>query len=704
MTVEPALRDRLRPLLRDELTPVLPEARVAYVGQPVALVVAASRAQAEDAAELLEIEYEPLPAVVSAEQGLRPDAPRVHPHWGDNLAVHFITGHGEVDAAFAMASVVVRERFVFHRQGAVPIESRAILAEPERQGEGLHVWSSTQVPHAQRRSLAACLGLPEERLRVTAPDVGGGFGPKSLVYPEDVLVALVARRLGRPVKFAADRREDLAASAQSRGQTMEVSIAAALDGRLLALDVRLIVDCGAFNPWQWNMAYNTAVHLAGPYRIPSLRVEVTYVATNKAPLISIRGAGRPEAAFAMERGLDRVAAALEQDPILARRRNLLRPADLPWNSGLLYKDGQPLYLDGGDFPTALERTLQAIGHTDFRPEQKAALAGGRWLGLGVAGYVEGTGQGPFESARVRVDPSGTVICDVGAAPQGQGHQTVYAQIVAAQLDLDPTVVEVRTGDTGLLAFGVGTYASRSAVTAGNAAAQAASQVRERALWLAARAFEVSPADLEWHDGRVAVRGSPSQTLGLSQLAALAAPHRLPPQLGIDPGLEATAYYQPDTVTFSGGFHAAVVEVDPETGQVKVLRYAVVHDCGRAINPLLVDGQVAGGVVHGLGAALQEEVVVDQDGQLLTASLMDYLIPTAPDVPPLRLLEQEAPSARNPLGLKGVGEGGTVPVPAVIASAVEDALRPLGVVIREVPVSPARLWCWIRDHREPPSTL
>jgi carbon-monoxide dehydrogenase large subunit len=508
--------------------------------------------------------------------------------------------------------------------------------------------------------------------------------------------------LGRPVKFAADRREDLAASAQSRGQTLEVSIGAERDGRLLAVAARLTVDCGAFNPWQWNMAYNTAVHLPGPYRVPSYRAEVTYVTTNKAPLISIRGAGRPEAAFAMERSLDRLAAALELDPIQVRRRNLLQADDLPWDSGLLYKDGSPLLIDGGDFPTMLERTLEAIDYPDFQAEQAAARAEGRWLGLGVAGYIEGTGQGPFESARVRVDPSGIVICDVGAAPQGQGHQTAYAQVVAAQLGLDPALVEVRTGDTGYLPFGLGTYASRSAVTAGNSAAQAACQVRDKAVQLAARALEVSPADLEWIDGRVAVRGSPSKGLGLGQLAALAAPHRLPAQLSIEPGLEATAYYQPETVTFAGGFHAAVVEVDPETGLVEVLRYVVVHDCGHVINPLMVDGQVAGGVVHGFGAALQEEVVVDQDGQLLTASLMDYLIPTATDIPPLRLLEQEAPSDRNPLGLKGVGEGGTVSPPAAIAGAVEDALRPLGVVIREAPISPTRLWQWIRARASPPS--
>ncbi len=689
MAIDEGLRKRIRGFVRDERIPVLPADRLVYVGQPVAFVVATSRAAAEDAAALVEVEVEPLPAVASREAALEPGAPLVHPAWGDNLFVHFAVSTGDVDGALARAPVVLRERFVFHRQASVALETRGLLAEPEPRGAGLRVWSTTQVPYQQRHSLAVCLGLPEESIRVTAPDVGGGFGPKGLVYPEDVLTALAALRLGRPVKYLADRREDLAATAQGRGATQHVTIAADRDGRVLALDARMVLEGGAYNPWQWNQGFNTVAHLPGPYQVQNLRADVTYAATNRAPCISIRGAGRPEAAFLIERSLDRVAAHLGLDPVEVRRRNLLPTPSYPRLTGLPYKDGQPISMDGGDFVAALDAALGAVGYADFRGRQGAACRAGRRIGLGVAAYVEGTGQGPFESARVRVDPSGTVICDAGASPQGQGHETTLAQVVASQLDVDPAVVRVRVGDTAHLPYGVGTYASRSAVTAGNAAATAAVQVRERAIDLAARALEVSPEDLVWRDGRASVRGAPGRGLGLAELAALAAPQRL--AVDEPPSLEATAYFRPPTVTFSGGIHAAVVEVDPATGAVRVLSYAVAHDCGRVINPLLVEGQVMGGVAHGIGAALLEEVIVDDFGQPGNASLADYPLPGATDVPEMAVLHLESPSQRNPLGVKGIGEGGTICPPAAIASAIEDALRPLPLALSEVPISRERLW-------------
>jgi carbon-monoxide dehydrogenase large subunit len=643
----------LRPHLRPCHPPLLPE-RALYVGQAVAVVLAESRYLAEDAAELVEVDWEPLAPVATLEQAV--GAPSVHEGWDDNVAVRFVVSKGDAGAGLREASVVVRERFAIQRQAGLPLETRGAVGLHDAATGSLTLWSATQNSHPLRRALSRVSGLALEQVRVIAPDVGGGFGIKGVLYPEDLLVGLAAIRLGRPVKWIEDRLEHMQSAIHAREQVHEIELGLSSDGEILALRDHILVDTGAYNPLGLVIPYNTIAHLMGPYRVPSFEATAQGVITTKTPTAPYRGAGRPEAVFAVERSLDLAARELGLDPVELRLRNLVRPDEMRYAAGILYRDGEPLVLDGGDYPAVVRRAAELV---DWEEVERGERDDGRLVGRGVGVYVEGTGIGPYEGARVTVGRDGRVSVRTGACSQGQGHRTVFAQVCADALGVDPGLVDVVGGDTDGLEKGWGTVASRSAVVAGNAVAQAAALVRERASVLAG-----------------------GRDLDLAALAAAAEEGGAP--------LDATSYFEPPTVTWAVGAHAAVVAVDPETGAVEILRYGVVHDCGREINPTIVAGQMRGGVAQGIGAALYEEVLHDEEGQLLNATLADYLVPTSEEVPPIELDHLESPSPLNPLGVRGIGEAGAIGPPAAIANAVEDALASRGAVVRRTPLTPERV--------------
>jgi carbon-monoxide dehydrogenase large subunit len=673
---------------------VLPQAIVSYAGQPVALVVAESPGEATDALDALRVEYEPLPAVASLDDALRPEGPRVHP--GGNVASRFTQQVGDSAAALARADVVVRERFHLHRGAGMAMETRAILARWDTDLGQLTVWSTTQAPHILRRLLTRYLRLPEHAVRVVTQDIGGGFGPKAIVYSEDVLVPLLARTLGRPVRFVETRREHLLAVTQERDQWHDVELGLTREGRIVALRDSFVHDCGAFVSWGIIVPLITSVSVPGPYRVPNYEVTLTAVYTNRVPVTPVRGAGRPQAVFVMERMLD----LLGLDRIALRADNLIQPHEFPYDVGLVSRDNSPRRYDSGNYPECLRRVTEAIGWANFAAERERARAAGRTIGLGVALFVEDTGLGPYEGIRVRVDALGHVFAFSGASSQGQAHETTLAQIVADGLSVPLEQVTVVPGDTAGLPYGVGTFASRVAVLGSASAVHAAAEVRKKALAVAADRLEAAPEDLVLENGRIAVRGAPGRGLGLGDVAAIATAPRPGYALpgGMEPGLEASGYVHVLQSTYSSGAHAAVVEVDADLGLVRLLRYVAVDDCGTMINPMVVAGQVHGGVAHGVGNALLEEVIYDADGQLVTGTLMDYALPRASDVPPLEVHHVVTPSPLNPLGVKGAGEGGTLPAPAAIANAVADALA---IEIAEMPLTRERLWRRISSaHRSP----
>jgi carbon-monoxide dehydrogenase large subunit len=561
------------------------------------------------------------------------------------------------------------------------------------------VWASTQVPHWLQRTLSEALGLPAHKLRVVAPEVGGGFGTKTTIYPEDVLIPVIAARLGRPVKWMESRQEHLQSATHSREQVHDAELGATRDGRLVAFRDRFLLDLGAYNPWGIVQPYNTVAHILGPYRIRNALFEGRAVVTNKTPHAPYRGAGRPEAVFVMDRILDVLAREVGLDPAELRRRNLVRPDEMPYDVGLLYRDGNPLVYDGGDFPDALDRALQAVDYDAFRADQPGHRAKGIYRGVGISAYVEGTGVGPYEGANVRLDASGKAVVATGACSQGQGHETVYAQIAADALGIGLEDVTVIGGDTDAIPFGIGTFASRSTVLAGNAVAASGAAVRAKLVRAAARLLEAAETDLVVEDGRVSVRGSPGRALTFASIVRASLPTFQAPG-AVEPDFEATTYQGVPTVTYASAVHVAVVEVDPETGRIRLLRYVVAHDCGRVINPMLVDGQIHGGVAQGVGGGLGEEIVYDAAGQLLTGSFMDYALPRADELPFIESVHLEHPSPRNPLEVKGVGEGGAISPPAALANAIEDALAPFGVSIREGPVTPARIVALLRTRAAP----
>jgi carbon-monoxide dehydrogenase large subunit len=671
--------------------------KVRHVGEAFAVVVAESRHAAEDAAALVQAEFDPLPAVVDPEDGLRGGAPLVHEQFGTNLISELAAAKGDAEAALRGARHRLARRFHHHRYAAVPMECRGVVSAYDARTQSVTTWSATQVVHWVRREIATTLGMPEARVRVIAPDVGGGFGVKGHVYPEDLLIPFLARQLGRPVKWIEDRREHLMCSCHSRDQIHDVEVGFDDDGRIVAFRDHFLVDCGAFNPIGSGAVYNTIAHLAGPYRIDHFAAQARIVATNKVPNAPYRGAGRPEAALATERVMDLIARQLELEPAEVRRRNMIRPEEMPYSLGILYRDGEPITYDGGDYPAALEKALAALGGlAAFRGRQEEARRAGRHLGLGIGCYTEGTGAGPFEGATVRIEPSGKVFVASGACPQGQGMETIFAQVVADAWSVNPEDVVISLADTAAIPMGFGTVASRSTVTLSAAIHHASERLRKKTFDIAAHMLECGSEDLELRNGMVGVIGVPDMAVSLGKVALAARPgwdHGRPP--GVEAGLEETYYWEPPTVTWSYAVHAAIVEVDAGTGGVKIERYAVAHDCGMVVNPMLVEGQIVGGTVQGIGGALLERFAYDADGQLRTGSLADYLVPTASDVPDIALVHQRSPSPLNPLGVKGLGEGGAIAPPVAIANAVADALASFGAEFNRTPVLPEEVIAVLR---------
>jgi aerobic carbon-monoxide dehydrogenase large subunit len=685
----PGLAAAIRFDLRQAPQYALVKDRTRHVGEIAAMVVADSRYRAEDAVDVIEVEWEPLPAVVDMATALDAGATLVHPEWGTNLAVGFSHAVGDVDGAFARADCVMSETFEVQRYVGMPLETRGVVAVWDRRDGSLTTWNSTQVSHFVQQGLAGTLELAPHKIRVIAPDLGGGFGTKASGYAEDALVPIAAMVLHRPVKWIEDRREHMVASAHARHQTHAIELAASRDGTILAVRDHIRLDLGAYNVWGIVLPYNTVAHLIGPHRVKNLSVDFKAVVTNKTPNAPYRGAGRPETVFAMDRAVDCLARRLGMDPAELRRRNYLHADELPWDLGIPYRDGNPLVYDSGDFAEALEAALRAVGYDDLRREQARLRREGIHRGIGISGYVEGTAIGPFEGATVKVDLAGRVTVATGAVNSGQGHETSFAQVAADALGVPLDWVTVVGGDTAAVPFGVGTFASRSAVTAGSSIVDAAGEVKRKLVRAAAGLLEAAPEDIEIEDGQALVRGTPASAVSLARVVQASIPTFAKPGVA-PPDFEASAYHHVPTVTYASAVHVAYVEVDVGTGHVKLLRYVVAHDCGKVINPLIVDGQVHGGVAQGIGGGLLEDMVYDDEGQLLTGTLMDYLVPTSMEVPPLETVHLEYPSPRNPLGAKGLGEGGAISPPAAIANAVEDALSPFGVTVRRTPLSPARV--------------
>jgi carbon-monoxide dehydrogenase large subunit len=699
--------------------------KVNYVGEAVAFVVAADRYSAEDACDLIEVEYEPLPAVTDLEQAAAEEAPLVHEDVPGNVAAVLAQEVGDAERAFAEANHVFTERLYIERSAAQPMETRAIVAQWDEVEGVLTMWDTTQAPLSIRNGLAVLLNLPENAVRVVAPDVGGGFGVKIMMfYPEEVLVPLAAMRLERPIKWAEDRREHLIASNHERGQLHDASIAVKADGTILGIKDVFLHDAGAYTPYGIVVPIVTATQLPGPYRLTNYYSESRTLYTNKVPVTPYRGAGRPHGCFVMERLVDRVARELDIDRAEIRFKNFIQPDEFPWDVGLIFQDGAPTRYDSGNYPEGLKRALEAIDYDTFKAKQERYRREGRYIGLGMASYVEGTGIGPYEGAHVRVDGTAQkVVVATCVGTQGQGHQTSFAQIVADQLGVRPDQVVITTGDSRSMNWGSGTYASRSAVVTGNAVGAASRAVREKAAQLAAELFEANPQDIEFENERVFVKGSPEFGLPIWDIAVVANPIRYaygtqaaraiellkkregsPLPEGAEPGLEARKYFSPPQATYASGNHAAIIEVDPQTGIVQILRYVAVHDCGRVINPMIVEGQVHGGVAQGIGGSFYERLIYDQDGQPLSASFMDYLIPTAMEVPEVECHHVETPSPLNPLGIKGAGEAGVIPVPALMAQALEDALSPWGVHVTEMPLNPGQILELVRGAPSPPNPL
>jgi aerobic carbon-monoxide dehydrogenase large subunit len=676
--------------------PILAAERVRYVGEPVAVVVADTVHALADALEAVGVEYEPLPPLASVETAAAAPT-RLHEGWADNTTLPVAAMVGDSEAAFASAAVVLGERFRHPRLAAAPIETRGAIAWPDPESGTLVVWASIQNPYRLRDAVAAALGLPAETVRVRVPDVGGGFGPKGDVYPDEILVAAAALRLRRPVKWIESRREDFMALGHDREQVHEARIGLTGEGRIVALETSFLADVGAYPAQGDGLTLNTVNHLPGPYRVPAYRGRGHSVVTTKMFNAAYRAAGRPEAVFVMERLMDLAARRLGLDPAELRRRNLIRAEEMPYRPGVTYKDGVPVSYDPGDFPAAFERALTLLDYEGWRRRQKTQAASARRIGVGVACYAQGTGLGPYEGATVRIDPSGTVYVMIGVAAQGQGHATTLAQVAASELGAAYEDVVVVGGDTERFPIGMGTGGSRVMVNTGPAVAGAAREVRGKAARVAAELLECAVEDVRIEASRAFVAGLPDRTIPLGRLAHVAVKSKALRGLP-EPTLNACTYFYPDTVTWAFGVQGAAVEVDTDTGAVRLVAYAIVHDPGRAINPAIVEGQLQGGAAQGIAAGLLEEIVYDAGGQLLTGSLMDYALPRADVLPSLAVALDEHRSVINPLGAKGVGESGAIGGAAAIANAIEDAVADLGVTIREVPVTPARLWSLLAAAR------
>ena len=690
-------------------TPLLPLAqhKVRYVGEPVVGVIAQSRYHAEDALELIAIDYEPLAAVSDPEAAARSGAALLHEEAGSNVLVSREFKRGDVDAAAQSAPVRVKGRFRMHRKTALAIEPRACLAEYEAGREALTLHSATQVPGIVRDALATALDIPGHRIRVVAPDVGGGFGGKGSLYPEEIFVCAAARQLRRAVKWTSDRLEDLAASNQAFDEIVDAELALDAAGRILALSADVIGDVGAYSVYPWTAGLEpvqVVSFLPGPYRIQHYRARTRAVATSKAPTGPYRGVGRPISTFVMERLMDVAAAQIGMDAKDIRLKNLVAAEELP------YKVASGIVWDKSGFQECLNAACAAIGYDSLRAEQKEARAAGRWVGIGIACYAELTGIGSrisvapgmpintgTETAIVRIDSTGAVTAAFGVAAHGQGLETTLAQVVAEHLGARFDDIRIVQGDSSAVPGGTGTYASRSMVLAGGAGTLAAQAVREKVLNAASHLLEASVADLVAEDGRVTVVGT-DRSISFREVARAVYSElaRLPAEARGE--LAATRTYDPVFGTTSAATHVATVEIDPETYEVRVERFVVAEDCGRLVNPLIVDGQVHGGVAQGIGAALYEEVIYDERGQVTTGSLVDYLVPSACEIPPMLVVHLESESPTTLGGFRGMGEGGTIGAPAAVANAVADALAPLGIEINELPATPERLFRLIEAAR------
>ena len=667
--------------------------KVRHAGEPLAIVIAESRYIAEDALDDIVVDLEPLDVVVDIERALDPDSPLVHDDLESNLAAHLVQEKGDYAAIREGADKVIKRRIVIERGIAGAMENRGIVAAWDNKQQQLTVWDTTQSPIPIRNGLASMFGLSEHQVRVIAPFVGGAFGPKIMMfYPEEVLLTWSTLKMGKPIKWIEDRRENFYATTQERGQVHNVELALTNDGRILGLRDDFLHDTGAYDPYGLTIPLNTQCHALGPYNIPNFSSDLKVVFTNKTLTTPVRGAGRPQGVYVIERMLDIAAKELGIDRAEIRKRNYLPKDVFPYDNLIIDQAFASFVIDSGDYLPAMEKALKLIDYKKFTEEEQPKLREeGRRVGIGIVSFIETTGVGPYEGARVTIESSGKISVATGVGTQGQGHFTSFAQIVAERLGVDVRDVHLVTGDTAQFHWGTGTFASRGAVVAANAVNAAALIVRGKVLELASEVLEAPEDELELEDGVVRVADIPSRFISLGDLAQRSNPLRGAVEPGTEPGLEGTAYFGPKYGATAFGTHAMIVEVDPETMMVEIKRYIVVEDCGTILNPLIVEGQLHGGVALGIGNSFYEKLVFDDNGQLLNASFADYLIPTAAEIPTIEIAHQVTPSPLNPLGSKGVGEAGAIPVPALFAQAVENALDVEGLEILESPLSPQRLF-------------
>jgi CO/xanthine dehydrogenase Mo-binding subunit len=672
------------PLVRD---------KVRHAGEPLALVIAESRYIAEDAVEDIWADLEPLPAMVDIEKALDEDSPLVHDDLDSNLAAHLSQEKGDYQAAREKADLVLKRRISIDRCAAAAMENRGIVAHWEARSQQLTLWDTTQSPIPIRNGLAAMFGLSAHQVRVIAPFVGGAFGPKIMMYyPEEVILTWATLKLGQPIKWIEDRRENFYATTQERGQVHQVEMALDEEGHILGIHQVFVHDTGAYNPYGLTIPLNTQSHSMGAYDVPNYSSDLTVVFTNKTIVTPVRGAGRPQGIFVVERMLDLAAKELGIDRLEIRRRNLIPSDAFPYEHKIIDQAFSPLIFDSGNYQATLDKAAALIGYEKFLKEEQPRLrAEGKHVGLGIVPFVETTGVGPYEGARVTVETDGRVSVATGVGTQGQGHFTSFAQIVADQLGVSPRDVHMVTGDTAQFHWGTGTFASRGAVVAANAIRAASVSVRNKILNLASKVLETPEEELELEDGLVRVADLPDRSISLGELAVLANPLRGAVEPGTEPGLEATDYFGPQYGATANGTHAMILEVDPETMMIEIKRYVTVEDCGTILNPLILDGQIHGGVALGIANSYYEQLIFDEQGQLLNASLADYLIPSTMEVPRIEVGHEETKSPLNPIGSKGAGEAGTIPVPAVFAQAMEDALQDTGLEVLEMPLSPNRLF-------------
>jgi carbon-monoxide dehydrogenase large subunit len=676
---------------------VLATHKAYFVGHPLAVVVAENRYAARDAVDQIQVDYEELPVVVNEEKGAQ-GGPFVHEQFGTNIAYKLTAGEGDIDAALKSADKIIRQRVLNKRLAPIAMEPRGVLARYYPGEQELTLWTSTQIPHLARTQIALMLGLAENRLRLIAPEVGGGFGSKLNVYAEEALLGWIAMQLGRPVKWIETRRENIQATIHGRGQTGYIEIGYKNDGTITGLRYNVFADMGAyFQLLTPAIPTLTGLMLSGCYKIPAIQINVTGVFTNKMATDAYRGAGRPEATYVVERAVDLVAGELGKDPVEVRRKNIPAPQEFP------FKTATGLYYDSGNYEGALKKALEIVDYSKLRDEQNKARKEGRLMGIGISTYVEICALGPsqampaggWESATVRIEPTGKVTILTGASPHGQGQETSFAQIAADQLGVDISDVTVIHGDTSVVQYGIGTFGSRATAVGGTAVYYAIEKLKEKATKIAGHLLECEPADVSFRDGKFSRHDGKSDPQAGKQVAiqevALAAhlAKSLPPDT--EPGLSATYFFEPKNFTFPFGTHIAVVEIDRETGEIHFRRYVAVDDCGRVVNPLLVDGQVQGGIVQSIGQALYEEVVYDDQGQLVSGTLMDYALPKAAHIPWIELDRTETPTNVNPMGVKGVGEAGTIGATPAIVAAVVDALAPFGVKHLDMPIKPETIW-------------